>query len=127
MERGAGEFCSKWTLADTGNNDFGWLDNITDMDGMGAFLSTDEEMKWDKVNGCVYKGYTISEMSKQGEGEWLQIKPASISSTLIVKGRRRVNRRMRKTMKAKRLITLVSIWKSKLPEVKKTKGITPRS
>ena len=64
MERGAGEFCSKWTLADTGNNDFVWLGNITDMDGMGAFLSTDQEMKWDKDNGCVNKVYTMSEMSE---------------------------------------------------------------
>ena len=41
-----------------------WLGNITDMDGMGAFLSTDEEVKWDKDNGCVYKAYTMSEMSE---------------------------------------------------------------
>jgi hypothetical protein len=33
------------------------------MDGMGAFLSTDEEIKWDLDNGCVYKIYTMSEMS----------------------------------------------------------------
>ena len=64
MERGASEFCSKWTLADTGNNDFVWLGNITDINGMGAFLSTDEEMKWDKNNGCGYKVYTMSEMSE---------------------------------------------------------------
>ena len=64
MERGASEFCSKWTLADTGNNDFARLGNITDMVGMGAFLSTDEEMKWNEDNGCVYKVYTISEISE---------------------------------------------------------------
>ena len=40
------------------------LGNITDMGGMGAFLSTDEEMKWDKDNGCVYKAYTMSKMSE---------------------------------------------------------------
>ena len=40
-----------------------WLGNITDMDGMGAFLSTEEETKWDSDNGCVYKIYTMSEMS----------------------------------------------------------------
>jgi len=33
------------------------------MDGMGAFLSTDEEVKWDKDNGCIYKTYTMSEIS----------------------------------------------------------------
>ena len=64
MERRASEFCSKWTLADTWNNDFVWLGNITDMDGMGAFLSSDEGMKWDNDNGCVYKVCTMSEMSE---------------------------------------------------------------
>ena len=62
MGRGASKFCSEWTLADTGNNGFIWLGNITDMDGMGAFLS--EEIKWDKDNGCVYKTYTMSEISE---------------------------------------------------------------
>ena len=46
------------------NNGFVWLGNVTDMDGMGAFLTTDEEIKWDKDNGCVYKLYTMSEMSE---------------------------------------------------------------
>ena len=64
MERGASKYYSEWKLADTGNNGFVWLGNITDMAGMGAFLTTDEEMKWDKDNGCVYKLYTMSEMSE---------------------------------------------------------------
>ena len=64
MERGASKYCSEWKHADTGNNGFVWLGNITDMDGMSAFLTTDEEMKWDKDNGCVYKLYTMSEMSE---------------------------------------------------------------
>ena len=63
MERGASKFCSDWTLADTGNNGFVWLGNVTDMDGMGAFLNTEEETEWDSDNGCVYKIYTTSEMS----------------------------------------------------------------
>ena len=67
MERGANKFCSEWKLADTGNNGFVWLGNITDMDGMGAFLSTDEEAKWDKDNGCIYKIYSMSEMTEQGQ------------------------------------------------------------
>ena len=33
------------------------------MDSMGAFLSTDEEVQWDKDNGCIYKIYMMSEMS----------------------------------------------------------------
>ncbi len=64
MKRGASKYCSEWKLADIGNNDFVWLGNITDMDSMGAFLTTDEEMKWDKDNGCVYKLYTMSEISE---------------------------------------------------------------
>ena len=43
-----------------------WLGNITDMDGMGASLSTAEETSWDSDNGCVYKIYTTSEMSGWG-------------------------------------------------------------
>ena len=45
MARGASEFCSAWKLTDAGNKEFIWLGNITDMDGMGAFLSTEEELK----------------------------------------------------------------------------------
>ena len=64
MARGASKFCSEWKLADTGNNEFVWLGNITDMEGMEAFLSTDEEVKWDKDNGCIYKIYAMSEISE---------------------------------------------------------------
>ena len=64
MERGASKYYSEWKLADTGNNGFVWLGYITDMEGMKSFLTTDEEMKWDKDNGCVYKLYTMSEMSE---------------------------------------------------------------
>ena len=64
MKRGASKYCAEWKLAETENNGFVWLGNITDMDGMSAFLTTDEEMKWDKDNGCVYKLYTMSEMSE---------------------------------------------------------------
>ena len=64
MARGASKFCSEWTLADTGNNEFVWLGNITDVEGMGAFLSTEEEVQWDKENGCIYKIYTMSEISE---------------------------------------------------------------
>ena len=71
MDRGASEFCSEWTLADNGNNGFVRMGNITDMNGMVAFLGTDEEMKRDKDNGCVYKLYTMSEMSEKGEYGWL--------------------------------------------------------
>ena len=67
MVRGASEFCSEWKLTDAGNNKFIWLGNITNMDGMGAFLSTEEEIQWDKDNGCVYKIYAMNEISGQRE------------------------------------------------------------
>ena len=62
MARGASKFCSDWKLTDAGSNEFIWLGNIT---GMGEFLSTDEEIQWDKNNGCVYKLYTMNEISEQ--------------------------------------------------------------
>ena len=38
--------------------------NITDVDGMGAFLSTEEEVQWDKDNGCEYTVYGMEEMTE---------------------------------------------------------------
>ena len=43
-------------------NELVLLGIITDMDGMSAFLSTQEEIQWDKDNGCVYKIYTMDEI-----------------------------------------------------------------
>ena len=37
---------------------------MTDMKGMGAFLSTEEEVQWDKDNRCIYKIYAMSEISE---------------------------------------------------------------
>ena len=49
MARGASKFCSEWKLADTGNNEFVWLGNITDMDGMEAFLRTKRKSNGIKI------------------------------------------------------------------------------
>ena len=38
--------------------------NVTDMEAMGAFMSSPEELQWDKDNGCVYKLYTMEEMAE---------------------------------------------------------------
>ena len=54
----------KGKLGQIGESITNGLGNIVDMEGMGAFLTTDEEIKWDKDNGCVYKLYTMSEMSE---------------------------------------------------------------
>ena len=63
MARGPTEFCSEWKLTDAKNDEFVWLGNITNMDRMGVFLSTEEEIQWDKDNSCVYKIYTMDEIS----------------------------------------------------------------
>ena len=44
MESGTNEFCSEWAIADIRNNSFVWLGNISDLESMGTFLSTDEEI-----------------------------------------------------------------------------------
>lgn len=62
MAKGGSEFCTEWSLADLGDNKFIWLGNITDMEAMGAMLSTPEEVQWDNDNGAVYKVYSMAEM-----------------------------------------------------------------
>lgn len=61
MEIGASKYFSEWKLADTVNKGFVFLENITVMD---EFMTADEEVKWDKYNGCVYKMYIMYEMSE---------------------------------------------------------------
>ena len=48
MERGASKYCSEWKLFTTEIMVL-YGQNITDMEGMGAFLTTDEEIKWIKI------------------------------------------------------------------------------
>ena len=64
MARGASEFCYEWKLDDIGNNGFVWLGNVIDLNGMVAFLSTDEETQWYKDNGRIYKINMMSEISE---------------------------------------------------------------
>ena len=62
MESSASKFCSEWKLADTGNNGFVCLGNITDEYAMRSSPNSYEEIKQDKDNGFIYKVYTMSEM-----------------------------------------------------------------
>ena len=62
MNSGSIDHCQTIKVLNRSLTSYG-VGNVTDMDGMGAFLSTEEETKWDSDNGCVYKIYTMSEMS----------------------------------------------------------------
>ena len=64
MARGASEFCSAWKLTDAGNKEFMACMNVTDMEAMGAFMSSPEELQWDKDNGCEYTVYGLEEMTE---------------------------------------------------------------
>ena len=38
--------------------------NVTDMEAMGAFMNSPEELQWDKDNGCKYTVYGMEEMTE---------------------------------------------------------------
>ena len=64
MAAGAGDFVTEWRFAELGEKEFMACMNVTDMEAMGAFMSSPEELQWDKDNGCVYKLYTMEEISE---------------------------------------------------------------
>ena len=51
-----------YRLADLGNGEVMCAMNCTNMEEMGKFMSSPEEMQWDKDNGAVYKAYFMEEM-----------------------------------------------------------------
>ena len=48
--------------ADLGGGEVMCVMNCTNMEEMGKFMSSPEEMQWDKYNGAVYKAYLMEEM-----------------------------------------------------------------
>ena len=48
--------------ADLGDGEVMCVMNCTNMEEMGKFMSSPEEMQWDKDNGAVYKAYLMEEM-----------------------------------------------------------------
>ena len=62
MKVALGLFVSDYKLANLGNDEFMMSANVNDFEKMGEFISNPERMQWDKDNGAVYKGYTLSEM-----------------------------------------------------------------
>ena len=52
----------EYRLADLGGGEVMCVMNCTNMEEMGKFMSSPEEMQWDKDNGAVYKAYLMEEM-----------------------------------------------------------------
>ena len=65
MAAGAGDFVTEWRFAELGEKEFMACMNVTDMEAMGAFMSSPEELQWDKDNGCEYTIYGLEEMTEQ--------------------------------------------------------------
>jgi hypothetical protein len=47
-----------------GEKEFMACMNISDMEAMGALMSSPEELQWDKDNGCEYTVYGMEEMTE---------------------------------------------------------------
>ena len=56
---------TEWRFAELGEKEFMACMNVTDMDAMGAFMNSPEELQWDKDNGCEYTVYGMEEMTEQ--------------------------------------------------------------
>ena len=53
---------SEYRPADLGGGEVMCAMNCTNTEEMGKFMSSPEEMQWDKDNGANYKGYFMEEM-----------------------------------------------------------------
>ena len=57
-----GAHVTEYRLADLGGGEVMCVMNCTNMEETGKFMSSPEEMQWDKDNGAVYKAYLMEEM-----------------------------------------------------------------
>ena len=64
IKAGAGEFLTECRFAEVSEKEFMACMNVTDMEAMGAFMSSPEELQWDKDNGCEYTVYGMEEMTE---------------------------------------------------------------
>ena len=64
IKAGAGEFLTEWRFAEVSEKEFMACMNVTDMEAMGAFMNSPEELQWDKDNGCKYTVYCMGEMTE---------------------------------------------------------------
>ena len=63
MAGNMGKFCTDYRLANLGNGEIIFIGNITDMEALGAMMSSPEEVQWDIDNGAEYKAYLMNEMT----------------------------------------------------------------
>ena len=64
MKSDADEFLTEWRFAEVGEKEFMVFMNVIDMEAMGEFMSSPEELQWDKDNGCKHTVYGIEEMTE---------------------------------------------------------------
>ena len=57
-----GAWTPEYRLADLGGGEVMCAMNCTNMEEMGKFMSSPEEIQWDKDNSAAYKAYFIEEM-----------------------------------------------------------------
>ncbi len=54
---------TEYRMADLGGGEVMCALNCTNMEEMGKFMRSSEEMQWDKDNGAVYKAYMMEEVA----------------------------------------------------------------
>ena len=64
MAARAGEFITKWRFAELGEKAFMACMHVTDMEALGAFMKSPEELQRDRDNGCEYTVYFMEEMAE---------------------------------------------------------------
>ena len=64
MAAGAGEFIAEWRFAELGEKEFMACMHVTNMEAMGTFMNSPEELQWDSDNGCEYTVYGMEEMTE---------------------------------------------------------------
>ena len=58
------KFISEYEIAEINEHKTAMFMNVTDMEAMGAFMNSPEELQWDKDNGCKYTVYALEEMTE---------------------------------------------------------------
>ena len=62
MKGEAGKWVTDWRFAEIGAKEFMACMDISNMEAFGVFMSSPEELQWDKDNGCKYTVYGLEEM-----------------------------------------------------------------
>ena len=64
QEKGTSEYVVTGGFAELGEKEFMACMNVTDMEAMGAFMNSPEELQWDRDNACEYSVYGMEEMTE---------------------------------------------------------------